>query len=869
MYRFAASTVWATDQGTRQVIADVLARHRLGIRLERGDIEALQRGGRDRPKPSRGAVAVVPLWGVLVPHAGMMVDVSTAGNGLDAWSAMFDEAVADPSVETVLIHVNSPGGSAVGVTEAAKKVRDARASKRIVAIADGLAASAAFAIATQADTLIVTPSGQVGAVHCYAIHEDISAALEREGITLTLVAAPDGGSAEAPSFLALSDENRAHMQETIDEYYGRFVDDVAKGRGVSAATVEANFGRGRVLTSTKALAAGMVDGIATFEDTLQRLLAGKQIAGGARQLDDKPELVAAVNPVATGGGASATVVVNVGAAGGTGGSSATAVTETSTTTSFDQPPAESQTTPPTADPAPAEPANHERGNTMEGTVTLDGRPPTLEELAAQQTRVSDRLAELNDHAAGRMFTGEEEVEFTDLNEKHDELEQTITQLKARNVRMSTIAKKRGGLSGDGASASEHTTEGITVLGDGRRGLPDDLFDLHAYRRFAASHEQLSTKLRDGALFINEKTPYASSKPERARDLVQRLISGEKDSDSRDSFTQRFFATANPEYEHQFSTWLRTGRETDRPKMAVSIGGLGNETPIPVTIDPTVILDSDGATSAIRRLARNITITGNVWRGIASQGVTITYEGELTPVDPQDPVFRSPEATVVKAQASVQFSIEVDQDWGSFRTELARMFADAKNVKEADAFLHGTGPGTNQPEGLVYALDVDDSSVVRSATANTLALADARSLVAALPPRFEENATWLASKAFYAQVNSLSRAESNFDIWVPFSQGFGAPMEGGSLRYQMLGYPTASGSEMSTLFTTGGENVAVLGDFGRGFAIIDRVGLNVELDPLVRDSNGKLIGARELYFYFRNTSKLLSPNAFRMLQIKST
>jgi predicted phage gp36 major capsid-like protein len=75
--------------------------------------------------------------------------------------------------------------------------------------------------------------------------------------------------------------------------------------------------------------------------------------------------------------------------------------------------------------------------------------------------------------------------------------------------------------------------------------------------------------------------------------------------------------------------------------------------------------------------------------------------------------------------------------------------------------------------------------------------------------------------------------------------------------------------MSGEYTSGNEEILVYGDFGRGFIIVDRVGLNVELIPHVLGVNRRPIGARALYAYFRNTSALLTANAFRVLTVKPT
>src|SRR4029078_8302967 len=74
--------------------------------------------------------------------------------------------------------------------------------------------------------------------------------------------------AEGHPFGPLNDEARATMQRRVDECYGRFVRAVARGRGVSEATVRDGYGQGRLLGARDALAAGMVDEIGTLDDVI-------------------------------------------------------------------------------------------------------------------------------------------------------------------------------------------------------------------------------------------------------------------------------------------------------------------------------------------------------------------------------------------------------------------------------------------------------------------------------------------------------------------------------------------------------------------------------------------------------------------------
>jgi signal peptide peptidase SppA len=145
-----------------------------------------------------------------------------------------------------------------------------RGDKPIVAVANSMAASAAFWIASAADQVSVTPSGQVGSIGVFAAHEDISGRLEAEGINVTLVHAGKF-KVEGNPFEPLTEEAEAHIQGRVDATFQKFIGAVAAGRGITAATVEKDFGQGRLVDADEALAAGMVDRIETLEQAIDRM----------------------------------------------------------------------------------------------------------------------------------------------------------------------------------------------------------------------------------------------------------------------------------------------------------------------------------------------------------------------------------------------------------------------------------------------------------------------------------------------------------------------------------------------------------------------------------------------------------------------
>ena len=218
----------------------------------------------------RGKVAILPLTGVIAPKSSMVNgDSLPSGTGCDAFGAAFDRAMADDSISAVVIDVDSPGGSVDGVPELAAKIFGARGKKPISAIANSMACSAAYFIGSAADEICVTPSGEVGSIGVFMIHEDDSAAYADMGIKHTIIKAGEY-KAEGNPFEALSDDAKAYLQSQVDDFYGMFVGAVARQRGVSVSDVRSGFGQGRSVLAKSALKEGMVDKICTLDQLLAK-----------------------------------------------------------------------------------------------------------------------------------------------------------------------------------------------------------------------------------------------------------------------------------------------------------------------------------------------------------------------------------------------------------------------------------------------------------------------------------------------------------------------------------------------------------------------------------------------------------------------
>ena len=262
---------WAILPEVYGTICELVRARSLGFRLTAEQVQ--ERIGAKHVRDGiakSGAVAILPLYGILAQRMNMMTQIS-GGTSTEMFGKMVKAAVQEPSISAIVLDVDSPGGNVFGTDELASEVRAARETKPIIAVVNSLAASAAYWVASQASELVVTPGGLVGSIGVLTAHEDVSKAQEMAGVKTTIISAGKY-KAEAIPFASLSAEAQGALQALVDQYYAAFLQAVAKGRGVSLSAVKSGFGQGRLVNAETALAQGMVDRVATLDQTIARLI---------------------------------------------------------------------------------------------------------------------------------------------------------------------------------------------------------------------------------------------------------------------------------------------------------------------------------------------------------------------------------------------------------------------------------------------------------------------------------------------------------------------------------------------------------------------------------------------------------------------
>lgn len=236
-----------------------------------------------------GAVAIIPVVGTIIPRASMFSAMSGMVSASEIVASIHG-AVDDDVVSTVLFDVDSPGGYVLGVPEAAKVIYEARKKIHVVAHVSE-AYSAAYYLASQADEVIVTPSGGVGSVGVLAVHQSVERQNANDGIDVTIIRIPQW-KAEANPFEQLTEAARRHILSQITASYEDFATAVARGRGVSVEKVKDEYGKGRTLTAEQGLAVGMVDKIEAWHETLERVREDadqRRASARSKDMPNKPK----------------------------------------------------------------------------------------------------------------------------------------------------------------------------------------------------------------------------------------------------------------------------------------------------------------------------------------------------------------------------------------------------------------------------------------------------------------------------------------------------------------------------------------------------------------------------------------------------
>lgn len=387
-------------------------------------------------------------------------------------------------------------------------------------------------------------------------------------------------------------------------------------------------------------------------------------------------------------------------------------------------------------------------------------------------------------------------------------------------------------------------------GGARRGGPDfwqqsnrsPYEDLDAVRTRVITRSDLRARALDAIELEVRRANLTSDYAEAATLKVQ---------DDRGGIARHLLLTGSEEYQETFRAYVEDPQGmAQRAALTLTLANGGYL--LPFVLDPTIVLTNTGSANPWRRISNVKTTTSNTWNGVTSAGVNAAWLTEGTTVTDGSPTVGNIQITPAKAAAWVFGSYEVLEDT-DFGQQLPRLLADAKDRLEEAAFATGAGSG-GVPQGVITGA----TTVVTTATTLVVAVGDVYATQGALPPRFR-NAPGCAWVANVAQINRTRQLDTagGASFWT--NLGKGQPET-------LLGAPIYESTTMDSALAVG-TLLAAFGDYGQ-FYIVDRVGVSLVYEPLVKASGGNLpTGQAGWFMFWRVGSQVAVPNAFRIMKGK--
>ncbi|CNI87601.1 protease 4 [Yersinia pseudotuberculosis] len=199
------------------------------------DDDTFSRKGRECGYDVIAGIARIPITGTLVQKLGTLRPYSGM-TGYDGIRVSFLAAMNDSEVKAICLDIDSPGGEVAGCFDLVDEIYAARGEKPIWAILSESAYSAAYALASAADRIIVPRTGGVGLIGVIVMHVDWSQRIKSDGVQVTIITF-GSRKAESNPYEALSEEAKKAIQSDVDEMGRLFVSTVSRNRGIAERAI--------------------------------------------------------------------------------------------------------------------------------------------------------------------------------------------------------------------------------------------------------------------------------------------------------------------------------------------------------------------------------------------------------------------------------------------------------------------------------------------------------------------------------------------------------------------------------------------------------------------------------------------------------
>lgn len=477
---------------------------------------------------------------------------------------------------------------------------------------------------------------------------------------------------------------------------------------------------------------------------------------------------------------------------------------------------------------------------------------TLQETLA---RMSELRTELETLAAVEGDLDEtQRADWQSMTEEWDALDASRAEMQARKDRLEAVRN---------ASLEPGNVEPIDAP---QVIVRDDIYDPNQLN--SLNGVERGTYLYDHASRAIESWGDEHGVTAEWQESAAKLIAGSKRPRAKGSklVAEHILRFGNPDYVDAFYSYLEGGKTNlseDESRAYRAALNEGTTTQggfiVPPFLDPSIILTNNGITNPMRSISTVKTIGTQTWKGVTSAGVTAEWTAEAAEVADASPTVAQPTITPIRADAYVQASREMLEDT-DIATEIAMLFADAKDRLEGAGFVVGTG--STQPNGVVTAVAGTTASRVAgssgAAGAADFVLADVYALKNALPPRYRPGASWLGEQTVLNKIRRFGEGvTANAAFWTDLNADI-PPL--------LLGKPVYEASSMDNTIVSGSnDDVLLFGDFSK-YYIVDRIGMEVLFNDLVLGSNRRPTGEVAWVCFWRTGGDCVDTNGFRLLRL---
>ncbi len=262
---------WAIEKNAMDKILAIIA---ASDKIKQPEYSSAQTG---HAVSRNGSVAIIPIVGTLMKNPNIFEKLFFGAVDMAEIADAINTAAADKGVLAIVLNISSPGGTVAGTADLAAAVRTAKEKKKCVAFVDDLAASAAYWIAAQAESIYANKEAVIGSIGVRMAMYDMSEAYKQAGIKVIPV---DTGKFKSAGLAGteITDEQRQMYQDIIDAHFIDFEKAVKNGR----ASLEWDAVKdAQIYHARKAKSVGLIDGVSTLVDVIKDLSSKKGRATGS------------------------------------------------------------------------------------------------------------------------------------------------------------------------------------------------------------------------------------------------------------------------------------------------------------------------------------------------------------------------------------------------------------------------------------------------------------------------------------------------------------------------------------------------------------------------------------------------------------